>query len=393
MRVIYNSRTPIKHDPLDDGISQVTLIDYMGDDLRVVNAARVSFDKESSWVEDPRNPDFPNVLSERDRKLIRYLARHDHWTPFSHCMVTLRIKMPIFVARQWFKHSVGFTRNEVSRRYVDSTPEFYVPKIWRKRAENVKQGSSDETVILDGSQKCAHCGSEMEFKRKEDEKMKRFCSARCRDHHYRKHTHKGWAVSKVASLRQSAKKRGIAFDLTVEDLLEVGQPAVCKYLGIELDYAADSVKPESASVNRIDPRLGYVKGNIEIISNKANSMLLDATPEELMTFVENVALVRNGVFVKQAPSVRGFYDSITETYNKMIAEGIAPEQARMILPCSHYTEFYETGSLAAYARLAKLRLDSHAQKETRLYAEAVSEIMARLFPVSWEALSHHTESK
>lgn len=234
-------------DPLDDGISNVELIDCMGSDLTVVNAARVSMHKESAWEIDEVNfYDLHLKLSAKDEKLIHYLARHNHWTPFSHCMVTLRIKMPIFVARQWFKHSVGFTRNEVSRRYVDSTPEFYVPKTWRKRAENVKQGSSDEA-----------------------------------------HRESYWLSSDASAL----------------------------------------------------------------------------------------------------------YDKIRDLYSHMIEGGVCAEQARMILPQSMYTEFYETGSLAGYARLCALRLDSHAQKETRLYAEAVSEVMARLFPVSWEALSRHTESK
>lgn len=244
------------HDPLDDGISSVEFIDHIGSDLTVVNAARVSMHKESEWEidgfdeyidPDPRVISYqPRLkLSAKDEKLIHYLARHNHWTPFSHCIVTLRIKMPIFVARQWFKHSVGFTRNEVSRRYVDSTPEFYVPKTWRKRAENVKQGSSDE----------AHCGS------------------------YR-------------------------------------------------------------------------------LSSDASAL----------------------------------YDKTLALYSYMIEGGVCAEQARMILPQSMYTEFYETGSLAGYARLCKLRLDSHAQKETRLYAEAVSEIMARLFPVSWAALTRQEVS-
>lgn len=250
------TRTPTMHDPLDDGISNVELIDHMGSDLTVVNAARVSMHKESEWeidgFDEYIDPDSRVIsyeprlkLSAKDEKLIHYLARHNHWTPFSHPQVTLRIKMPIFVARQWFKHSVGFTRNEVSRRYVDSTPQFYVPKTWRKRAENVKQGSSDED----------HC---------ESSSFSSYASAQC--------------------------------------------------------------------------------------------------------------------------------DIILTLYSYMIEGGVAPEMARMILPQSAYTEFYETGSLAAYARLAKLRLDSHAQKETRLYAEAVSDIMARLFPVSWEALSLHIES-
>ena len=241
----------MKFDPLNDGISSVQLLEHMGDDLMVVNAARVSMAKESEWeivgYDEYVDPDSRVIsreprrkLSDKDAKLIRYLARHKHWTPMSHPQVQLRIKMPIFVARQWFKHTVGFTRNEVSRRYVDDTPEFYVPKEWRLRAPNVKQGSSDEVMP-----------------------------------------------------------------------------------GIPLFN-------------------GY-------------------TPRDVMLIC-------------------------VDMYEAMIDKGVAPEQARMILPCSVYTEFIETGSLAAYARLASLRLDPHAQKETREYAQAVATIMSKLFPVSWEAL-------
>ena len=106
----------------------------MGDDRTVVDAARVSFDKASQLGEEVA-----------DTKLINYLAKHGHWTPFSHPQITMRYIVPIFVARQEFKHIVGFTRNEVSRRYVDDTPEFYVPEVWRSRPEgSVKQGSGGE---------------------------------------------------------------------------------------------------------------------------------------------------------------------------------------------------------------------------------------------------------
>lgn len=131
---------------------KVGLIDHMGDDLMVVNAARVSFDKESSWEWNcdqnmARVPEWSpyatfRVLSDRDAKLISYLARHGHWSPFAHPQIQLRIKAPIFVARQLAKHQVGLVWNEVSRRYVDDEPEFYEPEAWRARAENVKQGSS-----------------------------------------------------------------------------------------------------------------------------------------------------------------------------------------------------------------------------------------------------------
>ena len=110
------------------------LIDSMGTDLSVVNAARVSFAKES------------NEFSDKDAKLINYLAKHNHWSPFGHASLQFRIKAPIFVARQLVKHQVGLVWNEVSRRYVDDEPEFYIPSEWRLKADDKKQGSSDETI-------------------------------------------------------------------------------------------------------------------------------------------------------------------------------------------------------------------------------------------------------
>lgn len=123
---------------------KVELIDSMGTDLSVVNAARVSFDKKSVWdIVDIGAPIGIKQLSKADTKLIKYLAEHNHWSPFSHAFASFRIKAPIFVARQLVKHTVGLAWNEVSRRYVSTEPEFYLPKTWRKAAENVKQGSSD----------------------------------------------------------------------------------------------------------------------------------------------------------------------------------------------------------------------------------------------------------
>jgi thymidylate synthase (FAD) len=121
---------------------QVTLIDHMGSDITVVNAARVSFNKESQRVQNGNLQD----LSEADQKLIKYLASHGHWSPFSHCFLQFRIEAPLFVARQLVKHQVGLAWNEVSRRYVDYTPKFYTPTTWRKKADNVKQGSSEDTI-------------------------------------------------------------------------------------------------------------------------------------------------------------------------------------------------------------------------------------------------------
>ena len=110
----------------------VTLVEKMGTDLTVVNAARVSFGKKKT------------KFTRQDGKLIDYLARHNHWTPFGHCSLQFHIVAPVFVARQLVKHQVGLVWNEISRRYVDSEPEFYKPEEWRLKAEDKKQGSSDE---------------------------------------------------------------------------------------------------------------------------------------------------------------------------------------------------------------------------------------------------------
>lgn len=227
------------------------LIDRMGSDLTVVNAARVSFNKESDWeYTQYRNghcqTDFgiEQHLSDSDAKLIRYLAAHNHWTPFSHAMITMREVVPIFVARQRFKHTVGFAYNEVSRRYVDEPPEFYQPNVWRGRPVNSKQGSSDVVIP----------------------------------------------------------------ELTI------------KWGDLPWNY-------------------------------------------------------------------RQVIELCEEYYNEMIKAGIAPEQARMVLPQSMYTEYYVTGSLAAWARAYKLRIDPHAQKEIQDLAKYWDEIIQPLFPVSWANLT------
>jgi thymidylate synthase (FAD) len=130
-----------------DSIGFVQFVSCMGDDLTVVNAARVSFNKESEWEE--VNHEGDGILSEKDIKLIRYLAKHKHWTPFAHPQITLRIKAPIFIRTQLFKHKVGFVENEVSRRYVSNSPEVYMPR-WRSKPTNgAKQGSEDFMPIDD----------------------------------------------------------------------------------------------------------------------------------------------------------------------------------------------------------------------------------------------------
>lgn len=133
---------------------ETTLIDYMGTDLSVVNAARVSFGKESDWEFKPdKDSDFDFRLSTRDTELIEYLAKHKHMSPFGHAFASFHVKAPIFVARQLVKHK--FLRwNEISRRYVDDEPEFYEPEVWRGRSEDRKQGSEGVVGIYDGEWTC-----------------------------------------------------------------------------------------------------------------------------------------------------------------------------------------------------------------------------------------------
>ena len=216
----------------------VTLIDHMGTDLSVVNAARVSFGKNSDWdYTDWRDSDDyarKKVLSKGDTKLIHYLAEHKHMSPFGHAFASFHVKAPIFVARQLVKHK--FLRwNEISRRYVDSEPEFYWPTAWRGRSLDKKQGSAG-TVSID----------EISIKN---------------DFH----------------------------------------------LGIDV-------------------------------------------------------------------------------YNRLLDDGVCPEQARMVLPQSTMTEWYWSGSLDAFADMCNLRCTGDTQYETRLVANQICDSMEKLFPVSWFAL-------
>lgn len=134
----------------------VTLIDHMGDDLSVVNAARVSFGKRIEYDDESEYDDVEYegwcgqipILRDGDVKLIKYLAKHNHWSPFGHTSLQFHIKAPVFVARQLVKHQVGLVWNEISRRYVSDEPKFYTPEVWRGSAENKKQGSSAEEIDI-----------------------------------------------------------------------------------------------------------------------------------------------------------------------------------------------------------------------------------------------------
>ena len=241
----------MKIEVLDKG--HVELMDHMGSDLTVCNAARVSFNKESEWGLDfdaierlkscPYNKDDVRILKEKDEKLIRYLAKHNHWTPFAHPQITVRVKAPVSIRTQFFKHKQGFVENEISRRYVSYEPEFYSPT-WRgKPTDGAKQGSED------------------------------------------------------------------------------------------------------------------------FITEETRTNLYDAIYRES-------------------------YETAVHVYNTLIEKGIAPEQARFVLPQGMYTEWYWTGSLAAYARFYKQRKDDHAQWEIREYANAIGQIIEPYFPVSWKHLTN-----
>ena len=208
---------------------EVELIDHMGTDASVVNAARVSFGKRIK------------EMSEGDTKLIKYLAQHNHWSPFGHASLQFRIKAPVFVARQLVKHQVGLTWNEISRRYVDTEPEFYEVDKWRGKPINKKQGSSEEEIE-------------------------------------------------------------------------------------------------------------YVDGNEEVSTTS------------LQTEIQALA---------------------EYNYNWMLDAGVAPEQARMILPQSMMTEWYWSGTLYAFARICNLRCAEDAQYETRIVANLINDECERLFPISW----------
>jgi thymidylate synthase (FAD) len=216
---------------------EVTYIDHMGSDLSVVNAARVSFGKKSEWGQRIYSGE-PCILKPKDAKLIRYLAKHNHKSPFNHTFATFHVKAPIFVARQLVKHEY-MPWNEISRRYVDDDPEFYFPLTWRGRSTDKKQGSE-----------------------------------------------------------------------------------------------------------------GEVKSNFNINYHTMTAL---------------------------------------KGYQQMLDEGVAPEQARMVLPQSMMTQWYWSGTLYAFAKMCKLRMKSDTQEETQLVAQKVALTMAKIYPVSWDALMEYAE--
>ena len=377
---------------------KVEFMAHSGDDLLVVDAARASFGKSSEWETaivygEDEHGDFEeeiHVLSARDSKLLNFLAREHHLLPFRHPQITLRCKAPIFLARQLGKHQVGFSWSEESRRYITNEPEFYTPTMWRKKAENVKQGSSSEKIKLPVTGKCAVCGTPLTYP--EDEAIRaahvarvRFCSGKCQ---MRSHRARFPYDNRMRHWKSSAKDRGLEFTIVAEDLT---WPDKCPYLDVELDYGGQGGDKHdaTASLDRIDSSKGYVPGNVQIISNLANRMKNDASSEDLVKFAKNVLAVHTGTFVEASSSYEGYLDSIKAAYKRLIESGVAPEQARMILPVSQEVTWVWTGSLLGFYQMYAQRSFPTAQKEARDFAALVEEIIEPLYPVSWAALKEH----
>jgi len=344
---------------------EVTYLDHMGSDLSVVNAARVSFGKQ---VQEFR--------PEKDGRLLHYLARHKHELPFAHPHVSFHFKAPIFVARQLQKHQIGFVWSEVSRRYVKDRPEFYAPTYWRKAAENVKQGSSSEPVDISPRGKCNRCGTTISYPKR------LWCSSECQALSWRENNRYSCIFSKWSA---AARSENIPFTITPDDL---AWPIKCPYLNIELDYTPGDKNDNKASLDKIVPALGYVPGNVQIISLLANKMKSSASLDQIKTFAKNALFIHGGVFSETSHSYADYCDKAADLYEELIAQGVCAEQARMILPQAQLTEWHWTGSLLGWARVWWLRVKPDAQRETREIVEKIGPKMTELFPHSWEALTN-----
>ena len=364
-----------------------TLIDHMGSDLSVVNAARVSFGKKSEWNPDWRDDHYEPLLPA-DSKLIKYLAKHKHISPFGHAFASFHVKAPIFVARQLVKHK--FLRwNEISRRYVDDEPEFYVPDVWRSVAENVKQGSSTEPKphpdFTQGF--CINCGTKItqSVRGQGGGRVKKYCGIDCKSTFTNRHRDPYKAAFQNAKARVQRDGKRMWW-LAHEDMI---YPEYCPYLGIWLDYSIGdkgSPKDNSPSFDRTDSMGDYTHDNVQIISNLANSMKNSATREQQVDFAKKVLLMYSGYVVDDTKTYKGQMENIVEVYNSLIDSGYPAEQARMVLPQSTMTEWYWSGSLDAFADMCNLRCKEDTQYESRVVANQISEMMGKLYPVSWAAL-------
>lgn len=345
---------------------EVTYLGHYGDDLTVVNAARVSFGKR---VQEFR-PD-------KDARLLAFLARHKHELPFAHPHVSFHFKAPLFVARQLQKHQVGFVWSEISRRYVKDRPEFYTPSYWRKAAENVKQGSSSDPAEVFPRGKCNRCGTAISYPKR------LWCGADCQVLSWRENNQYDYIFSRWQA---AARADNIPFTITKDDL---AWPEKCPYLGVKLDYNSNGRRDNKASLDKIIPEEGYVPGNVQIVSLLANKMKSSASVEQIKTFAKNALFIHGGIYAEASHSYEEYCEKAADAYMELINQGVAAEQARMILPQSQYSEWHWTGSLLGWARVWSLRVKPDAQRETREIVEKIGPKMVELFPYSWKALTDH----
>lgn len=352
-----------------------TYLDHMGDDNSVVTAARVSFAKEAS-----------NYTEEQNHRLINFLARERHELPFAHTAITLRCSAPVPIRTQCFKSKVGFVENEESRRYITSRPQLYVPDFWRTKPEgSIKQGSGTGKIDIKSefnSGFCIKCGEELILLGKGGQ-PKKYCGTECKTKFTNANRNPYKTVFQNCEARVKREgKRKFELDFDTFDF-----PEYCKYLGIRLDYSVGKGKicDNSPSFDRIDASKDYTPGNVEIISNKANTMKSSADKDELVRFAKSVLRIHGG-YIDYGRTYEDVCSRMIDLYEEMIEAGVSPEQARFILPQGIMVNWIWTGSLLAYSRFCKLRLKPDAQAEVRVMAEQVSDIMAGLYPVSWKAL-------
>lgn len=364
---------------------KVDHLDHMGSDLSVVNAARVSFAKESTLDWDEANGDW--ALKDSDRRLINFLAREKHELPFAHTAITLRVKAPIPQRTQCFKSKVGFVENEESRRYISTRPELFVPDYWRTKPEgSVKQGSGTGKINIDSkfnSGFCVNCGEEL-IELKGAGQPKKYCNKTCKSKftNLNRNPYKTVFQNCAARVKRDGKWE---FQLNFD---EMEFPEYCKYTGIKLNYdvGKGKIMDCSPSFDRIDVTKGYTMDNVQIISNKANTMKSSATSDELISFAKSVLRIHGG-YIDFGKTYEDVSNGMIDLYMEMIDAGVSPEQARYILPQGVMVNWIWTGSLLAYARFYNLRSKPDTQKETQEIAKLVSEVMSELYPISWQALT------
>lgn len=357
---------------------KVELVDWMGDDNSVVDAARVSFDKRAD-----------NYSDEANIKLIRFLAREKHELPFAHTALTLRCSAPVPIRTQCFKSKVGFVENEESRRYITGRPQLYVPDFWRTKPEgSIKQGSGTGKIDIKSefnSGFCINCGKELVLLGKGGQ-PKKYCGTECKTKFTNANRNPYKTVFQNCEARVKREgKRKFALDFDTFDF-----PEYCKYLGIKLDYSVGKGKicDNSPSFDRIDGSKDYIPGNVEIISHKANTMKSSANKDELVTFAKSVLRIHGG-YIDHGKTYEDVCNRMIDLYEEMIDAGVSPEQARFILPQGVMVNWIWTGSLLAYARFYNLRSKPDAQKEVQVMAGKVGSICAELWPVSWQALTEY----